>query len=490
MKPVFIKFKYKDCNPVNIYNKLGAKDNTAILDSGDSSEKIARWSFIGMDPFIIFRSKNNRNEIIYDPDKRPKKTIVPGDPLTILKQLFEQYKIKQKNKLSPACTERRMPPFFGGLVGFFSYDLVNYFENIPRTTIDDAKNYDCYFLFVKTVVAIDKLNKEVWAITNIEENGKVKEVVHKKGINVLKKLKNKILKGEKIKFLPEKNISIKSLSSNYTFSEYKKIVKKTKKYIKSGDIYQANLSQRFRAKAKNIEPFYLYQKLRKINPSPFACFLNFPDVKIISSSPERLIKLSGEIIETRPIAGTRPRGKNKTGDKKMEKELIINEKERAEHIMLVDLERNDLGRVCKYNSVKVDELMVLEKYSHVIHIVSNVKGKLRKDKDAFDCIRACFPGGTITGVPKVRCMEIIDELEKYRRGPYTGSAGYISFNGDMDLNILIRTFVLKDNNLYFQVGGGIVADSVPEKEYEETLHKAEALLEAIGYKEKNKGHGA
>ncbi|MDD5772831.1 MAG: anthranilate synthase component I family protein [bacterium] len=473
MNPIFIKFKYKDCNPVNIYSKLGAGKDTVVLDSGDSSEKIARWSFIGMDPFLIFRSKNNRNEIIYYSDKKPGKTIVPGDPLTVLKQLFDQYKIKQKNKL---------PPFFGGLAGFFSYDFVNFFEKIPRTTVDDAKNYDCYFLFVKTVVAIDKLNKEVWAITNIEENGKDAKGVHKRGMNILKKLKDKIVKEKKTGSLPVKNIRINSLRSNYTFSEYKKIVEKTKKYIKSGDIYQANLSQRFKAKAKNIDPFCLYQKLRKINPSPFACFLNFSDVKIISSSPERLIKLSGKIIETRPIAGTRPRGKDDAHDKKMEKELILNEKERAEHIMLVDLERNDLGRVCKYNSIKVDELMVLEKYSHVIHIVSNVRGELQKGKDAFDCIRACFPGGTITGVPKVRCMGIIDELEKHRRGPYTGSAGYISFNGDMDLNILIRTFVLKDDNLYFQVGGGIVADSVPSKEYEETLHKAEALMEAIGVK--------
>ncbi len=257
------------------------------------------------------------------------------------------------------------------------------------------------------------------------------------------------------------------------------MVEKAKEYIKSGDIYQANLSQRFEVEAKDINVFLLYQRLRKINPSPFACFFDFPDVKIVSSSPERLIKLYGRIIETRPIAGTRPRGKDGIDDKEMEKELILNEKERAEHIMLVDLERNDIGRVCEYGSVKVDEFMVLERYSHVIHIVSNIKGRLQKGQDAFDCIRACFPGGTITGVPKVRCMEIIDELEKHRRGPYTGSAGYISFNGDMDLNILIRTFVLKNNNLYFHVGGGIVADSVPEMEYQETLHKAEALFQAI-----------
>lgn len=442
MKPIFIKFKCSHCNPVSIYNKLGVKENSFILDSGDSSEKMARWSFVGMDPFIIFRSRNNRNEIIYDDGKRE---IIRGEPLAILKQTFSQYKI--------GGLKGDSPPFFGGIVGFFSYD------------------YDCHFLFIKTVIAVDKLNKEVWLITADDSQ---------KGRDILEKLRGKILNSKPKPVTLGKNVSISSLRSNYTLSEYKRMIEKTKEYIRSGDIYQANLSQRFKASAKGINPFSLYQRLREVNPSPFACFLNFDGVKIISSSPERLVKLSGKTVQTRPIAGTRPRGENKIGDKKMENELILNEKERAEHIMLVDLERNDLGRVCEYNSIKVDEFMVLEKYSHVIHIVSNIKGRLQKGKDAFDCIRACFPGGTITGVPKVRCMEIIDELEKHRRGPYTGSAGYISWSGDMDFNILIRTFVIENNNLYFQVGGGIVADSIPEKEYEETLHKAEALMEAIG----------
>ncbi|MFH1288340.1 MAG: anthranilate synthase component I family protein [bacterium] len=488
VEPIFIKFKHEDCNPVHIYNKLNIEKNSFILDSGDSKEKTARWSFVGMNPFIIFRSKNNRNEIIYNPEKSPRREIIQGEPLEILKQLFSQYKTDKNPPISPFkkgglkgdLSQWCIPPFFGGIVGFFSYDLVRFFEKVPQTAIDDEKNYDCYFLFVKTVVAIDKWNEEVWLITNIEQNIKNSKIAYQEGMDILKRLKDKILNGEQKPDILNSDINVSSPRSNYTLSEYKKMVKKAKEYIKNGDIYQANLSQRFKAKVKKICPFSLYQKLRKINPSPFACFLNFPDIKIISSSPERLIKLSGKIVETRPIAGTRPRGKDKIGDKKMEKELILNEKERAEHIMLVDLERNDLGRVCKYNSVKVDELMVLEKYSHVIHIVSNVRGLLRKGRDAFDCVRACFPGGTITGVPKVRCMEIIDELEKHRRGVYTGSAGYISFNGDMDFNILIRTFVIEDGNLYFQVGGGIVADSVPEKEYEETLHKAEALMEAIG----------
>lgn len=469
LNPLFTKFKINDREPLSIYAKLKGEGACVLLDSGNTFGNISQWSFIGMRPFIIFRSRNHKNEVIYCLKKNKKPKIVPGEPLSVLKNLFSRYIIK---------TDRKLPPFFGGLMGFMSYDLVKYFEKIPVTTIDDVKHYDCYFAFFKTVVAFDHKKNEVWIITNIEPSKNAR----KKGDQIIQGLKNKILENKP--GISAKKIEIDSLYSDNTLLEYKEMVKKAKTYIKNGDIYQANLSQRFKAKAKNVDPLFLYKKLREINPSPFACFFDFPGVKIISSSPERLVRLSGEIVETRPIAGTRPRGKDKTGDKKMEKELILNEKERAEHIMLLDLERNDLGRVCKYNSVKVDELMVLEKYSHVIHIVSNVKGKLQKNRDAFDCIRACFPGGTITGVPKVRCMEVIDELEKHRRGPYTGSAGYISFNGDMDINILIRTFVFKDNNLYFQVGAGIVADSIPEKEYKETLHKAEALMEAIGMRKK------
>jgi aminodeoxychorismate synthase component I len=260
---------------------------------------------------------------------------------------------------------------------------------------------------------------------------------------------------------------------------YERMVVRAKDYIAAGDIFQANLSQRLSADVSGIEPWDIYAMLREVNPSPFASFMEFPDIKIASSSPERLVRVLDGVVDTRPIAGTRPRGKDSPGDDAMRSELLLNEKERAEHIMLIDLERNDLGRVCDYGSVRVDELMVTEDYSHVIHIVSNVTGTLAKGKDAFDVIRATFPGGTITGVPKVRCMQIIDELEPVARGPYTGSIGYISYTGDMDLNIIIRTFVIKDNRAYVQVGAGIVADSDPEREYYETLHKAEALIKTL-----------
>ena len=257
------------------------------------------------------------------------------------------------------------------------------------------------------------------------------------------------------------------------------MVIRCKEYISAGDIYQANLSQRFSASIGGTNALNLYKILRTVNPSPFAAYLDFGDLQLASSSPERLIRLREGVADTRPIAGTRRRGSDKAEMRELSKELLTSEKERAEHIMLLDLERNDLGKVCSYGSVVVDEIMVVEDYSHVIHIVSNVRGKLAPGKDAFDLVRAVFPGGTITGVPKVRCMEIIDELEPVARGLYTGSMGYFSNSGDMDMNIIIRTFVVKDGIAYLQVGAGIVADSDPEAEYRETIEKAEALKKAL-----------
>jgi anthranilate/para-aminobenzoate synthase component I len=270
------------------------------------------------------------------------------------------------------------------------------------------------------------------------------------------------------------------LTPNLTQTAFEEMVRQCKEYIMAGDIYQANLSQRLSAAISTLDPLRLYAILREINPSPFAAFLDFGDVQMVGSSPERLVSLREGVAETRPIAGTRKRGTSNEEMQELSAELLMNEKERAEHIMLLDLERNDLGRVCDYGTVDINELMVVEEYSHVIHIVSNIRGSMSKGKDCFDLVRAMFPGGTITGVPKVRCMEIIDELEPVARGPYTGSLGYISNAGDMDLNIIIRTLVIKDGMAHIQVGAGIVADSDPTREYFETLQKAEALRKALG----------
>jgi len=264
-----------------------------------------------------------------------------------------------------------------------------------------------------------------------------------------------------------------------TREEYLGMVQRCKDYIAAGDIFQANLSHRFSIPIGQTPPLCLYKALRRINPSPFSAYLDFGSFQIVSSSPERLVKLEGREVQTRPIAGTRPRGRSPLEDRQFAEELILNEKERAEHLMLVDLERNDLGRVCEYGTVRVDELMTIEFYSHVMHIVSNIRGRMRPDRDCFDLLKAVFPGGTITGVPKVRCLEIIEELEPVKRGAAYGSIGYINFAGDMDLNILIRTMIVKNKEAYFHVGAGIVADSQLEKEYEETLHKAQALFLAL-----------
>jgi anthranilate synthase component 1/para-aminobenzoate synthetase component 1 len=350
------------------------------------------------------------------------------------------------------------PGFSGGAVGYVSYNAGRFIEKLPDTAEDDLSLPDMMFIIPGKLAVFDHQNDRI--ISNFELPSLFSTAPAnyiEKGIKGMRSLK---------------------LKSNMTKDHFEMIVLKAKEYIKNGDIYQVNLSQRFEAEIE-ADPFDLYRSLRLINPSPFASYLNFGDIKLVSSSPERLVLLEDGIAHTRPIAGTRPRGKDENEDVLLKGELLLNEKERAEHIMLVDLERNDLGRVCDYNSVKVDEMMTVEKYSHVMHIVSNVTGKLRNDRDQFDLFKAVFPGGTITGCPKIRSMEIIEELEPIKRGPYTGCIGYFGINGNMDMSITIRTIVMKQNKAYMQVGAGIVIDSVPDLEYHETVNKGKALFEAL-----------
>jgi anthranilate/para-aminobenzoate synthase component I len=330
------------------------------------------------------------------------------------------------------------------------------------------------FLIVDGVVAFDHQEKKGWIIALSNENGQGDS----KSWEPIETMENRIKADTPLIYTGSSGAKVRMVS-NLTKKDYADMVKRCKEYISAGDIFQANLSQRLSALVKGIDPLNIYRILRNINPSPFSAFIDTGDFQLVSSSPERLVRLSNGIADTRPIAGTRPRGKDLAENRMLRSELITNDKERAEHIMLVDLERNDLGRVCRYGSVRADEFMVLESYSHVTHIVSNVTGEIKPELDAFDLIKAVFPGGTITGVPKIRCMEIIDELEPTVRGPYTGSIGYISYTGDMDMNIIIRTFIIKDGWAHVQVGAGIVADSDPDTEYNETLYKAEALLKTL-----------
>lgn len=474
--------------PYLIYESL-ASINSFLLESVKGPEKIGRYSFIGFEPYLIFKTKNGSISLITHHSSLV--TQFFGKPLSTLKELVRAYRQNPFEYL---------PPFQGGAVGILSYDFVQYLERLPKNAVDDLNLPDAHLLMIDKLIAIDHLYKKCWIIVcpgarNALEGEKVdwserydeaEEMIQDircriqdAGCQIQDTRKN-MYQASGIGHRAS-GIRHRASSIHYEMSkkQYMDIVKRAKEYIAAGDIFQANLSQRVSAHIGDINPWHLYRILSSINPSPFAAFMDFGDYQIVSSSPERLLRVRDGIIETRPIAGTRPRGKDTDEDELMRSELLLNEKERAEHIMLIDLERNDLGRVSDYGTVRVDELMITEDYSHVIHIVSNVKGKLVDGKDCFDAIKAAFPGGTITGVPKVRCMEIIDELEPVRRGPYTGSIGYIGFSGNMDLNIVIRTFVIKDGMAYVQVGAGIVADSDPKREYYETLKKAEALIRTL-----------
>ncbi len=464
-------------------NYLGdAKKNSILLESSKGNLKIARYSFITFNPFIIFKLKDG--EINISGFVNNSNSISASKPLKTLKNIIMRY----PQKIHP-----EIPPFQGGAIGSFSYDFVRYIERIPKTAIDDLLIPDAHFLMVDTLISFDHYEKRAWVVSSpgaieMVKNGKdissldwelVYDETEKKIAGICEVINNSLDNLQSFK-----DISINESGNpliNYEMSkkQYMDIVRKAKEYIAAGDIFQANLSQRISTFIDNKDTWKIYKILRKINPSPFAVYANLDDYHVVSSSPERLIRVIDDVIDTRPIAGTRPRGISLNEDEVMRKELLLNEKERAEHIMLIDLERNDIGKVSRYGTVTVDELMITEDYSHVIHIVSNIRGILQRGKTCLDVLRATFPGGTITGVPKVRCMEIIDELEPVRRGLYTGSFGYISFSGNMDMNIIIRTFTIKDGFAYVQAGAGIVADSDPEREYYETLKKAEALIKTL-----------
>ena len=472
--PVWKAIGLPGFDPASAFAALRKGKYSILLESGRISPKIGRYSFIATDPYMVFKSKGESVEVIKD----GKRATLGRKPLPKLRELMSNYKVERVPGL---------PPFTGGCIGFISYDFVHHFERLPRSADDDLGIPDAYFIFVDSLAAYDHAEEKLYLITNPGAADRGLGYVlpgedwagaYDRATEKIAELEAVIMKAAPLPSPGGRGGGIKA-EPLIPKDGYEEMVRRAKEYIAAGDIFQANLSQRLSADVSGIDPWDIYTVLRSVNPSPFASFIDFPDIKVASSSPERLVRVQDRAVDTRPIAGTRPRGRDKGGDEEMRAELLLNEKERAEHIMLIDLERNDIGRVCDYGSVRVDELMVTEDYSHVIHIVSNVTGDLAEGRDAFDVIRAAFPGGTITGVPKVRCMEIIDELEPVARGPYTGSIGYIGYNGDMDLNIIIRTFVIKDNRAYVQVGAGIVADSDPEREYYETLHKAEALIKTL-----------
>ena len=463
--------------PFELYQRLASPRRPSfLLESGKGRTDIARYSFLASDPYMIFSGTGNT----YETRVQNSVTRRSGDPFHALFRLFNS------SRRPPSAT---LPPFTGGAVGFFSFDCVRQFECLPTIATDDLRLPDLEFLFVDLFVAIDHATDTMHLMFTPSPE-RVQSESHdtlvREGKVRLAELESRLSSPLNSTNAETPPIIPRAIEANQTRSDYIQRVQHCQSLIRSGDIYQANLSHRFSidlalctGQSTQEAGQALYKRLRRVNPSPFSALLVTDQLTLVSSSPERLIQLRGNRASTRPIAGTRPRGRTVHEDQQFTADLLLNTKERAEHLMLVDLARNDLGRVCDYQSVQVEEFMTVEHYSHVTHLVSDVCGTLRRSCSAYDLLKAVFPGGTITGVPKIRCLEIIEELEPVRRGPYTGSMGYLSWTGDLDFNIIIRTLLLSHDRAYLQVGAGIVADSHPPLEFEETLHKAQALFQAL-----------
>lgn len=458
--------------PLSAFAKIDKGDYSFLLESVEGGERLARYSFMGSRPSMVFSSTGRKIEIR---EGGSVKKFVSQDPISELRKIMSRYK---------AVKIKGLPRFFGGLVGYFGYDIVRFFEHIPDKNPDELNVPDSVFILTENMLIFDHVDHKIKVVSNVHVNGspaKCYDNAVKKIQAIIKDLRSET--AEKASAATRVRKSVLKIDSNFTKQEFEDVVRKTKEYIRKGDIIQGVLSQRFRTRV-DAEPFQVYRALRSINPSPYMYYLRLKDFYLIGSSPEIMVRCEDGKVEVRPIAGTRRRGANDAEDAKLVKSLLADPKERAEHIMLVDLGRNDIGRVCDYKTVKVSELMTVEKYSHVMHIVTDVAGKLRKNKDAFDVIRATFPAGTVSGAPKVRAMEIIDELENRRRGTYAGCVGYLSFSGNLDSCITIRTILMKGKTAYVQAGAGLVADSNPGKEYQETVNKAKALFKAIEQAEK------
>jgi anthranilate synthase component I len=436
-----------------------------LLESVEGGETIGRYTFTGMNPEEVFRARG-RSCVI---ESRGKKTRIEGDPVDHLRHLTARYRPVRIPDL---------PPLTAGAIGYFAYDMVRLVERIPDTGRDDVNVDDCVMMFYLGLIAFDHVRHRVSIIRNVFTEGPGS--LRRKYEAAMREIKRtrQLLESPLPRRRRPQGAKAVRVESNMTKPQFMAAVEKAKEYILAGDAFQIVASQRFSAKTK-ADPFEIYRALRVINPSPYLYFLKLDDLSVVGSSPEMLVKVQRRDAFYKPLAGTRPRGRSDEQDRKLETELLADPKERAEHIMLVDLGRNDLGRVCEYGSVEVGRLMFVERFSHVMHLVSSLSGKLRQDVDCFDALMACFPAGTLSGAPKVRAMEIIDELEPTRRGIYAGAILYLDFSGNLDSCIGLRTLVAKGGRVYIQAGAGIVADSVPEREYEETVNKALALMKAL-----------
>lgn len=454
--------------PVSAFMKIQKGSYNFLLESAEQEEKTGRFSFLGTSPEFIVRGKGEKVEI-YNTLTGEKEESSSGNPSGILDGIMAEHK-------SPVYES--LPGLTGGLIGYFSYDFVRQIEKIPEITPgSDADCPDFFFMFAKDILIFDHFKRKIILVSNISvSNFESPEAAYESGKNNLLELQKKL--GKALFQLDSPKVAhTGGFKSNFAGEDFISSVEKVKRYIKNGDIIQAVISQRWEKKL-DAAPFNIYRSLRSVNPSPYMFYLEAGDIKLVGSSPEILVKLEGEKATLRPIAGTRPRGSTEEEEKLLEKELLEDKKERAEHIMLVDLGRNDLGRICDAGSVKVTELMKIEKYSHVMHLVSNIEGKMARNKPLADLIKASFPAGTVSGAPKIRAMEIIEEIEPVRRGIYAGAVGYFSLQGSLDFCITIRTVVISKDKIYIQAGAGIVADSVPEKELIETQNKAKGLMDA------------
>jgi len=453
--------------PVGVYRKLGAEPNSFLLESVEHGERWGRYSFIGVNPFSIMTARDG--SVRFEGATPPAAAGAP-DPLTALESALGAYRAPDLPGL---------PPLHGGAVGYVGYDAVRYIEQLPQTTTDDLGLPELWLLFTGQLLVFDHLRQRMSVISNVvigdDPAAQYDEAVAQ-AEQLIARLR--AATGPSKLEAPRLDAIVDGLRSNQQPQEYMDKVSRAKESIAAGEIFQVVPSQRFEVDT-TAEPFDVYRVLRLVNPSPYMFFFQHPDMAIVGSSPEPHLRVFGREATIRPIAGTRPRGATPAEDDKLAAELLADEKERAEHVMLVDLARNDLGRVCTPGTVRVEDLMIIERYSHVMHIVSSVRGELAEGKTAFDALKASFPAGTVSGAPKIRAMEIIDQLEPTRRGPYAGAVGYFDFSGNLDTCIALRTGYLRDGKAILQAGAGIVADSVPEREEQETRDKARAFFTAV-----------
>ncbi len=479
--PVFRRLVSDSLTPVSAFHKLDAGRCSCLAESVIGGEKVGRYSFLAVDPFLEIEAYDHRVTI-----SSPSGVSASGAPILETRQFDSPNPLRvlrEQVESFRAAHLPGLPPFCSGAVGYAGYDVVRYLEHLPNAPPDDRHVPDLAFAFYDQMVVFDHVAKTiiVVAMARLDEANsdlrKAYDRACRRVDHLVEQLAHNPCDLEPVDISTAGEVSI-PYESNFTQEQFEQAVRKCVQYIRAGDIFQVVFSQRLKVPIR-AHPFEIYRTLRVVNPSPFMFYVRSPSVTLVGSSPEILVRVVGRQVTTRPLAGTRPRGATDEEDQRLAEELLADPKERAEHVMLVDLGRNDVGRVARYGTVKLSDVMTVERYSHVMHITSNVTGELVAGKTAFDALEACLPAGTVSGAPKVRAMEIIDEIEPHRRGPYAGAVGYIDFNGNMDTCIALRTIVIQGNKAYVQAGAGIVADSVPQREWQETLNKAKGMLKAI-----------